>query len=109
VEQAFARAGLEYRPTLQVSHHQTLLNMVGAGLGVALLPSICIPAGKQSGWHVVPLRPRSLAREICILTLRGKTLTPAAAECAGMIAALLRKNGSSKKAREPALTSKLSR
>ena len=99
VEQAFGRLGLEYRPTIEVSHHQSLLNMVGAGLGVALLPSICIPSRLQSGCHVVPLRERTLAREICIVTLRGKTLTPAATECAGMIAAVLQKHEGRKKAR----------
>lgn len=92
VQQAFRSAGLDFKPTIEVSHHQTLLNMVAAGLGVALLPAICIPVGPQRGYQVVPLRPRGLAREICIVTLRGKALTPAAAECAQMIAGMLQKS-----------------
>jgi LysR family transcriptional regulator, carnitine catabolism transcriptional activator len=93
VEQAFRSAGLPFQPAIEVSHHQTLLNMVAAGLGVTVLPMICLPRGPQRGYQVVPLRPRGLARDICIVTLRGKTLSPASAECAGVIAGMLQKAG----------------
>lgn len=89
VELAFRRARLEFRPTIEVSHHQTLINMVSAGLGVALLPSICVPDGAGRDYRVVPLRARGLEREICFVTLRGKHLSPAAAQCAGMAAEML--------------------
>lgn len=92
VEQAFAQAGLEFRPTIEVQHHQTLLNMVSAGLGVTVLPRICIPATPQRGYQVLALRPRGLARDICIVTTRGKALSPAAAECARMISGMLRQD-----------------
>jgi LysR family transcriptional regulator, carnitine catabolism transcriptional activator len=92
VEQAFRAAGLAFSPTIEVAHHQTVLNMVAAGLGVAVLPMICVPAGPQRGYRVVPLRPRGLAREICIITVRGKMLSPAAAECARLIAGTLKQH-----------------
>lgn len=94
VQQAFQAAGLDFKPTIEVSHHQTLLNMVAAGLGVAVLPAICIPSGAQRRYQVVPLRPRGLARQICIVALRARALSPAAAECARTIAELLRRGGS---------------
>jgi DNA-binding transcriptional LysR family regulator len=93
VEQAFRSAGLEFAPAIEVSHHQTVLNMVAAGLGAAVLPTICVPTSAQRGYQVVPLRPRGLAREICIVTVRGKTLSAASAECARMIAGMLQGAG----------------
>ena len=92
VEQAFRGAGLPFSPTIEVAHHQTVLNMVAAGLGVAVLPMTCVPGGPQRGYQVVPLRPRGPVREICIITLRGKVLSPAAAECARIIAGTLREH-----------------
>jgi LysR family transcriptional regulator, carnitine catabolism transcriptional activator len=89
VELAFRKAGLEFRPTIEVSHHQTLINMVSAGLGVALLPSICIPDGARRAYKVVPLRAKKVRREICIVTLRGKILSAAAAQFAAMAAEML--------------------
>ncbi|MDB5953524.1 LysR family transcriptional regulator [Ramlibacter sp.] len=89
VEQAFRDGRLVFSPAIEVAHHQTVLNMVAAGLGVAVLPMICVPSGPQRGYQVVPLRPRGLARQICIVTLRSKMLSPAAAECARVIAQTL--------------------
>ncbi|WP_326540961.1 LysR family transcriptional regulator [Pseudorhodoferax sp.] len=93
VEQAFRAAGLAFQPAIEVAHHQTLLNMVAAGLGVTVLPSICVPAGAARGYRVLALRPGGLERQICIVTLRGKTLSAASAECANMVVAMLRKAG----------------
>ena len=89
VELAFRKAGLEFRPTIEVSHHQTLINMVSAGLGVALLPSICLPEGVRRGYQVVPLRANKLRREICVVTLRGRMLSAAAAQFAATAADML--------------------
>ncbi len=86
IERAFHRARLPFRPTVEVSHHQTLLAMVSAGLGVALMPSLCLPAEPPDGLRVLPLRrPGIPPRAMGIVTLKGKTLAPAAARCAQMI------------------------
>ena len=93
IELAFHRARLLFRPTVEVSHHQTLLSMVAAGLGVALMPALCLPEG-QRGVRVLPLRaPGIPPRAISIITLKGKTLAPAAARCAEMIARALQGPG----------------
>jgi len=90
IERAFHRAGLPFRPTVEVSHHQTLLAMVAAGLGVALMPWLCLPAEAPRSLRVLPLRrPGIPPRAIGIVTLKGKTLAPAAAKCAQMIAQAL--------------------
>lgn len=91
VEQAFHAAGLAFRPTIEVAHHQTLLNMVAAGLGVTVLPGICLPPGAPRGYRVLRLRPGGLERQICTVTLHGRQLSAAAAECSRLIAAALRK------------------
>lgn len=86
IEQAFRRARLPFRPTVEVSHHQTLLAMVAAGLGVAVMPCLCLPSEPPRGVCVLPIRrPGVPARAISIVSLRGKTLAPAAAKCAQMI------------------------
>ncbi len=94
VEQAFRAVGLDFQPAIEVAHHQTLLNMVAAGLGVTVLPTICLPTGTRHAYQIVPLRPSGLERHICIVTLRGKTLSAAAAQCARMIASALQKAAS---------------
>jgi DNA-binding transcriptional LysR family regulator len=90
VERAFHRARLPFRPAVEVSHHQTLLAMVAAGLGVALMPALCLPPDLPRSVRVLPLRkPGIPPRAIGIAALKGKTLAPAAARCAEMIVASL--------------------
>lgn len=91
VEEAFRRARLRFEAAIEVSHHQTLFSLVAAGLGVALLPRLCVPAGRQRRCTIVPLAAPGIEREICIVTLRGKTPTPAAQRFAEMISAALRR------------------
>jgi DNA-binding transcriptional LysR family regulator len=91
VESAFRTLRLGFEPKIEVVHHQTVIAMVAAGLGVALLPSTCIPGEPSRAVRVVPLRAPRLVREICIVTLKGKTPSPAAVRCAEMITATLRK------------------
>lgn len=89
VEQVFRDQGLPFRPAIEVSHHQTVVNMVAAGLGVALLPRLCVTEGAVRGCRVVALRPAGLAREICIVRLRGRSPSPASVEFARTIAGML--------------------
>ena len=89
ISSAFAKLGLEFKPLIEVSHHQTVLEMVKAGLGAALLPRLCLPLKPLSGVRVIQLRPQ-LKREIAIVTLRGKVLSPPAAQCAMLISQTLK-------------------
>lgn len=91
IERAFQRARIPFRPIVEVSHHQTLLAMVGAGLGVALMPSLCLPSELPSEVRVLPLRrPGIPPRAISIVTAKGKKLAPAAAKFGQMIAEALK-------------------
>lgn len=91
VEQTFRAAGLPFQPAIEVAHHQTLLNMVAAGLGVTVLPGICLPPGAPRGYRVLRLQPGGLARQICIVTLHGRQLSPASTECARLVTTALQK------------------
>jgi DNA-binding transcriptional LysR family regulator len=91
VEHAFRAAGLRFQPSIEVGHHQTLLNMVAAGLGVTVLPSICLPPQRTRAYTVVPLHGVTHSREICIVTLRGRSLSGAAAACSALLVDALRK------------------
>lgn len=67
VDRAFAAAGLERNVTIEVADVATCLQLLRAGLGVALLPPSLIPAGDPHlrqravspslSWHVVMARP----------------------------------------------------
>lgn len=90
VEDVFRSRGFDFHPVIEVAHHQTLLNMVAAGLGVTVLPTICVPPGPNGAYQVVPLRPRIPSRKICVVTLRGRALGGAAQVCARLIVDALR-------------------
>lgn len=85
VEKAFRDAGLEFVPTFEVIHQQTLFSLVEAGLGITLLPLMSVPPDRSGKYHVAVLEEPSITRDICLVTLKGKTLSPAAATCARMI------------------------
>ena len=91
VEQAFRSAGLRYQPKIELTHHQTVISMVEAGLGAAILPTICVPKDESALYQVIPIRPNTLKRQICIVTVNGKKLSPAAQTCADQITAVLRR------------------
>lgn len=86
VEQAFRDAQRNFLPKFEVMHQQTLFSLVEAGLGVTLLPLMCVPPDLRGNYQVAVLSEPTITREICLVTLKGKTLSPAASICAEMIA-----------------------
>ena len=73
----FAAAGQSPQAWLEASHVATLLAMVEAGLGVAMVPAMAVPAD-HPGVRSVPLAGVDLHRQIGLLMLRGRRLTPVA-------------------------------
>jgi DNA-binding transcriptional LysR family regulator len=73
----FTAAGRSPQAWLEVGHVATLLAMVEAGLGVGIVPSMAVPRGHRSV-AAVKLADVELAREIGLLTLKGRRLTPVA-------------------------------
>lgn len=72
---AFAAAGLRLVAALEANYMSTLLALVAAGQGLALLPE---SAGGEAPVVALPVRGESLARPLGILTPTGRSLTPAA-------------------------------
>ena len=91
IEDAFKAKSLVFAPRFEVIHQQTLFSMVEAGLGVTILPMMSVPLERSDRYQVALLRAPAITREICVVTLKGKTLSPAALRCADMIADSLMK------------------
>jgi DNA-binding transcriptional LysR family regulator len=60
---------------------QTMLSLVEAGLGAAILPRIAVPPSAGRKFRTLSINP-PITGEICIITLAGKTLSPYAARFA---------------------------
>lgn len=90
IEDAFKAHKLVFAPKFEVIHQQTLFSMVKAGLGVTILPLMSVPEGKSRGFQIAHLRAPAITREICVVTLKGKTLSPAATRCAELIVQTLK-------------------
>ncbi|HMN81398.1 MAG TPA: LysR family transcriptional regulator [Burkholderiaceae bacterium] len=90
IEEAFERHHHVFSPRFEVIHQQTLFSLVEAGLGVTVLPLMSVPQRAGGRYTVARLTDPTITREICVVTLKGKTLSPPAARCADMIVQGLR-------------------
>jgi len=79
LEAAFARNGLTLEPTYGMLHHQTLLAMAEAGVGVGVLPGVALLGAGVTNCHQLPIVDPEITRQIGILTRRDHALSPAAA------------------------------
>lgn len=77
LEKSMREHSLELKPVYEVQHHYTLGGMVEAGLGVTALPSMAVSMLSQPLLRTVPIRNPEIIREVGIITLHGKNLTPA--------------------------------
>ena len=77
VDEALRDNGLPSETNYEFMHVNTLIAMAEAGLGVALLPRISIPA--KTALKVVRVSSPVLSRTISVITIRGHSLSPAAA------------------------------
>lgn len=76
VDDWFAGGGVAARPVMELGSVETIRELVGAGLGAAVLPSLAFPAGTSSEAVVIrPLAPR-LERRLGIVLRRDKVLEP---------------------------------
>lgn len=78
VARAFEAEGLTFSPAFQAQSLFTLLGLVEAGVGLTLVPSIILPRVNLNAVATVRIAGGSLFRTIGILTLHGRTLSPAA-------------------------------
>lgn len=77
LDDVLAKQSLNLNYAFEVSHMATLLGMVEAGLGLALVPRMALPVGHPSV-KGVPLRNLTVERSLGLLRRRGGKLRPAA-------------------------------
>jgi DNA-binding transcriptional LysR family regulator len=66
------------QPPVEVSNIATLEGMLTAGLGVTVLPELALPADPAGHLTARPLEGPALFRDLCLITRRGRSLSPAA-------------------------------
>jgi LysR family transcriptional regulator, carnitine catabolism transcriptional activator len=76
---AFARADISNRAMYECGHLSTVGGLIGAGLGVSALPASTLPMIGSSEVSSRPLIDPTISREIGIVTLRSRTLSPSTA------------------------------
>ena len=77
--------GLEIANAFEVIQVQTMLAFAKAGLGVAILPKIMIPKPLDKTLQALPIVDPVLERTLCLITLKGNSLSPAALELSALI------------------------
>ncbi|QDD88633.1 LysR family transcriptional regulator [Pseudomonas oryzihabitans] len=67
------------KPVLEARHVRTVIDLVAAGLGVATVPRLAIPASALDSYLVaVPLSEPAITRSLGLITRHGQLLSPAA-------------------------------
>lgn len=78
ITESLGGAGIEIEPAYEVSHLWTVVGMVDAGLGVAVLPSYANVIARLYRIRILRLVDPVVRRETSFLTRRGVRLSPAA-------------------------------
>ena len=87
LERELAARGLAFDIRYEILHAPTLVAFARAGLGVAILPKVTVPARLGNSIRAVPIVEPKLERTLDIVTLRGHSLSPAAQWLADLVAA----------------------
>jgi LysR family carnitine catabolism transcriptional activator len=90
IEDAFQARGLLLSPRFEVVHQQTLLNMVEAELGITILPALSVPFPREGRYRVAQLTEPAIVREVSVITLKGRMLSPPARRCAELAKQMIR-------------------
>lgn len=85
LEEALRAHALKLETKYEASQVQTLVAMAEAGLGVAILPRSVIRTSRSRAVRALPIVDPVLVRQIALITMRGRTLSPAAARLAQLI------------------------
>jgi DNA-binding transcriptional LysR family regulator len=89
IERTVAEQGLTLNTNYQFSQVQTLIAAASAGLGVAILPKIALPTILTDDLQILRITEPPMSREIAIITIRGQSLSPAAARLAALVSRLI--------------------
>lgn len=91
LEQGFEQAGNALRPTQEVSQIATVLALVEAGFGLAVLPSYARLAPQAAGLAALPFESSAVGRQIVALTPRDRSPPPTIAPFLDMLIRALRR------------------
>ncbi|RYF38592.1 MAG: LysR family transcriptional regulator, partial [Comamonadaceae bacterium] len=89
IDGAAASAGVQLEVVNEVTFLSTALWMAASGMGASIMPS-AFARHAPAGLVVRKLRAPVLSRDICVVTRRGRSLSPA---CAAFIALMRRELG----------------
>jgi DNA-binding transcriptional LysR family regulator len=77
VDDALAQHGAACRIEQELGHPTTVFQMVEAGIGLTVMPSLAVPPGGLHGLVMRPLLPR-LERTVMLVRRRDRALSPVA-------------------------------
>jgi DNA-binding transcriptional LysR family regulator len=84
-EMSAKKSGVNFVTKYECTQHQTMIAMVEAGLGVAVLPNSVVSRVRSPAIRVLPIVNPRIFRQIAIITVRGQKLAPAAFQLAEVI------------------------
>lgn len=90
VEAVMRERSLKFNTKYQCIQAQTQIAMAEAGLGAAILPRSLVLAHRSPKTRALRIVEPAMSREIAIITVRGRKLSPAAARLADLIRRILR-------------------
>lgn len=85
LEAAFADRNLALEPAYEMLHHQTLIALAEAGVGVGVLPSLSLRGAGRGLCRSLIITDPEITRKVGTITIRGQSLSPAAAALSGDI------------------------
>jgi len=80
VDRYLAKAGIAYQPSLVLNYLNSQIAMVGAGEGIAIVPSFTIPECQRRGLLTIPLIKPVVHLDLCQIRKGGKRLPLVAEE-----------------------------
>lgn len=90
LDRELANRGLEFVNASEVIQVQTMLSFALAGIAVAIVPSIVVPSQLHESLQALPIIEPELIRTLCLITLKGNALSPAALEMSKLLVRRLR-------------------
>lgn len=82
---AMQTRGLQYKTKYECIHARTLVAMAEAGLGAAILPRSVVRTARAPSTRTLKIVEPAMARQIAIITVRGRSLSPAASRLAQLV------------------------
>lgn len=89
IDDVASRRGLTLKAKFQFSQAQTLISMANSGLGAAVLPGMVLPEKLHPDVQALPITQPRMTREVALIRLRHRNLTPAASRLAQWVRELI--------------------